>query len=275
MTLPLGRHLLNRYRLEKEIGRGGTATVYRGFDPLMERTVAIKTFPPHILGTETAKEQFTTEVRVIGQLEHPHILPIYDCGHEGNTPFIVMRFADNGSLGNELSKGLPTLDRVAEVLDQVARGLNYAHQRGMVHRDIKPQNVLVEASGDLYIGDFSLAILMSAKQESESQQTTTGTAYYMSPEQCRGLPVDARSDIYSLGAMLYEMTTGKRPYEGANWAEIVVKVLREDPPLPRTLNPNIPDEVQDVILKAMEREPSERFETARDLAKAIRKVIGN
>jgi serine/threonine-protein kinase len=273
MTLPLGRHLLNRYRLEKVIGRGGTATVYRGFDPLMERIVAIKTFPPHILGTETTKEQFTTEVRVIGQLEHPHILPIYDCGHEGDTPFIVMRFADNGSLGNELSKGLPTLDRVAEVFDQVARGLDYAHQRGMVHRDIKPQNVLVEASGDLYIGDFSLAILMSAKQESESQQTTTGTAYYMSPEQCRGLPVDARSDIYSLGAMLYEMTTGKRPYEGANWAEIVVKVLQDDPPLPRSLNPHIPDGVQDVILKAMERESRERFTSAREMARALNDSI--
>ena len=269
MTFPLGRHLLNRYRLEKEIGRGGTATVYRGYDPLMERAVAIKTFPPHILGSETAKEQFTTEVRVIGQLEHPHILPIYDCGHEGDTPFIIMRFADNGTLANELAKGLPTLERTIEVIDQVSRGLNYAHQRDMAHRDIKPQNVLVEASGDLYIGDFSLAILINAKQESDSQQTTTGTAYYMSPEQCKGLPVDARSDIYSLGAMLYEMTTGKRPYEGANWAEIVVKSLQEDPPLPRSLNPNIPSEVQDVILKAMQREPNERFVSAREMAKAL------
>lgn len=273
MPFPTDRLLANRYRLDKEIGRGGTATVYRGYDPLMERVVAIKTFPPDILGDAIAKEQFTTEVRVIGQLEHPHILPIYDCGHEGDTPFIVMRFADNGSLGNELSKGMPTLERTAEVIDQVSRGLNYAHTRNMAHRDIKPQNILVEASGDLYIGDFSLAILISAKQESESQQTTTGTAYYMSPEQCKGDPVDARSDIYSLGAMLYEMTTGKRPYEGANWAEIVVKVLQEDPPLPRTLNPTIPEEVQDAILKSMAREPAERFVSARDLAKAIQNVV--
>ncbi len=269
MPLFVGQTFASRYRIDHKIGQGGTAVVYRGYDPLMDRVVAIKAFPPDIVGGEEAARQFATELRVIGQLEHPHILPIYDCGHQGDIPFIVMRYADRGSLASEMEQGRLPLARVVDLADQVARGLHYAHQRGMIHRDIKPQNILVEASGDVYIGDFSLAVLLTSTQAFDAQ-TTTGTAYYMSPEQCKGLPVDARSDIYSLGAMLYEMCTGHRPYEGPNWAEVVVKVLSEDPPLPRAHNPGLPEPTQDVIMKAMARNPDERYATALELAAALR-----
>ncbi|MBI3241750.1 MAG: serine/threonine protein kinase [Chloroflexi bacterium] len=269
MPVQPGQTLASRYRIDAQIGKGGTATVYRGYDPAMDRVVAIKVFPDDAVTGEEAARQFATELRVIGQLEHPHILPIYDCGHHGRIPFIVMRYADRGSLAGEMEQGRLPLDRVLDLADQIARGLSYAHQRGMIHRDIKPQNILVEASGDVYIGDFSLAVLLTSSQAFDAQ-TTTGTAYYMSPEQCKGALVDVRSDIYSLGAMLYEMCTGHRPHEGPNWAEIVVKVLSEDPPLPRTYNPDLLEHTQDVILKAMARNPEERFATALELSAALR-----
>ncbi len=272
MPLLVGQTFASRYRIDDKIGQGGTAVVYRGYDPLMDRAVAIKVFPSDLVGSEEAARQFATELRVIGQLEHPHILPIYDCGHHGNIPFIVMRYADRGSLAGEMEQGRLSLSRVVDLADQIARGLHYAHQRGMLHRDIKPQNILVEASGDVYIGDFSLAVLLTSAQVFDAQ-TTTGTAYYMSPEQCQGLPVDVRSDVYSLGAMLYEMCTGHRPHEGPNWAEVVVKVLSEAPQLPRTLNPDLPEPAQDVILKAIARNPEERYATAIELSNALRDSV--
>lgn len=268
----VGQTLASRYRLDAQIGRGGTAFVYRGHDPLMDRAVAIKVFPSDLIGDEEAARQFATELRVIGQLEHPNILPIYDCGHHGRVPFIVMRFADRGSLADELGRGRPPLPRAAEVIDQAARGLNYAHQKGMIHRDIKPQNILVEASGDVYLGDFSLAVLLTASQSYDAQ-TTTGTAYYMPPEQAAGQTLDYRADIYAIGATLYEMGTGRRPYEGNNWADVVVKVLSEDPPLPCDVNPDLPPAVQDVILKAMARAPAERYATALEFAAALREAL--
>jgi serine/threonine-protein kinase len=266
-----GHTLASRYRIESKIGQGGTAAVFRAFDPQMDRAVAVKLFPTDVIGNRAAVEQFTTELKVIGQLEHPNILPIYDCGRDGDTPFIVMRFADKGSLADELTRGIPAPARTADVIDQAARGLNYAHQRNMIHRDLKPQNILVEASGDVYLADFSLAILDPPAPAAAETGVATGTAYYMSPEQCKGDAVNGRSDVYLLGATLYEMCAGRRPYEGANWADIVVQVLSETPPpLPRDLNPDLPDGVQDVILKAMARNPEERFATALELSAALR-----
>ena len=269
-----GHLLASRYRLESKIGQGGAAAVFRAHDPLMDRVVAVKLFPPDVIGGQAAAEQFTTELKVIGQLEHPNILPIYDCGRDGDTPFIVMRYADKGSLADELANGVPALARTVDVIDQAARGLNYAHQRKMIHRDLKPQNILVEASGDVYLGDFSLAILYPSTPAVADTGLTTGTAYYMSPEQCRGDAVNVRSDVYSLGATLYEMCAGQRPYDGANWADIVVQVLSETPPpLPRDINPDLPDGVQDVILKAMARNPDERFAGALELSAALRECL--
>ena len=267
-----GDILASRYRIDSHIGHGGTAIVFRGYDPLMERTVAIKVFPSDLIGSAEAAHQFATELKVIGQLEHPNILPIYDCGHHEAVPFIVMRYADRGSLASELEQGQPTLARALDVIEQVARGLNYAHQRDMIHRDIKPQNILIEASGDAYIGDFSLAVLLNSSQTFDAQ-TTTGTAYYMPPEQAAGQTLDSRADIYALGATLYEMCTGQRPYEGNNWAEIVVKVLQDDPLLPCAVNPNLSPNVQDVLLKAMARRPAERYASALELSAALRSAI--
>ncbi len=271
MPFSPGQSLVSRYRIDAGIGHGGTAIVYRSHDPLMDRTVAIKVFPSNLIGDEEAARQFATELKVIGQLEHPNILPIYDCGHHGKIPFIVMRFADRGSLAEELAQGRPPLARTVDVIDQAVRGLNYAHQRGMIHRDIKPQNILIEASGDVYISDFSLAVLLTSSQ-SFDPQTTTGTAYYMPPEQAAGQTLDYRADIYAIGATLYEMCTGRRPYEGSNWADIVVKVLSEDPPLPCEVNPNLPHAVEDVILRAMARTPAERYSTALELSTALREA---
>ncbi|MBM4424208.1 MAG: serine/threonine protein kinase [Chloroflexi bacterium] len=183
-----------------------------------------------------------------------------------------MRFADRGSLADELARGRPPLARAVEVIDQAARGLNYAHQRGMIHRDIKPQNILIEASGDVYIGDFSLAVLLTSSQSFDAQ-TTTGTAYYMPPEQAAGQTLDCRADIYAIGATLYEMCAGRRPYDGNNWADIVVKVLQEDPPLPCDVNPELPPAVQDVILKAMSRNAAERYGSALEFSSALRESL--
>lgn len=271
MPFSPGQSLVSRYRIDAGIGRGGSAIVYRGHDPFMDRTVAIKVFPSNLIGDEEAARQFATELKVIGQLEHPNILPIYDCGHHGKVPFIVMRFADRGSLAEELAQGRPPLARTVDVIEQAVRGLNYAHQRGMIHRDIKPQNILIEASGDVYLSDFSLAVLLTSSQ-SFDPQTTTGTAYYMPPEQAAGQALDYRADIYAIGATLYEMCTGRRPYEGSNWADIVVKVLSEDPPLPCEVNPNLPHAVEDVILRAMARTPAERYSTALELSTALREA---
>lgn len=272
-TMNIGQLLAGRYMLEQQFGKGGAGTVYRSHDTRMDRAVAVKVFSPEALGDDVAAEQFATELRVFGQLEHPHILPIYDCGHDQNMPFLVMRFADQGSLADELAKGLPPLSRTAEVIEQVAKGMNYAHSQNMIHRDIKPQNVLVEATGDVYLADFSLAVLLSSSRLVQASGLTTGTAYYMSPEQCRGDALDIRADIYSLGAMLFEMCTGQRPYEGENWADIVVKIIDAEPPLPRHLNSDIPEAVQDVILTAMARQPHERYESALAMAFALHRCL--
>lgn len=256
--MQVGDVLNGRYEIEANLGHGGAAEVFRARDPLMQREVAVKAFSRTLLDSTSTAMQYATELAMLGALEHPHILPIYDTGVAGKIPYIVMRYADRGTLHDELAQGRPLLKRVSFVINQIARALEYAHRHDMIHRDVKPHNILIEESGDAYLGDFSLAILV-AHQHGDTLKLTSGTAHYMSPEQAAGEQLTPATDVYSLAATLYEMLTLHHPYEGKNWAAITMKVLTEPPEPLLTYRADLGGDIADVLAKGLARNPQDRY----------------
>ncbi|MEK6574150.1 MAG: serine/threonine-protein kinase, partial [Chloroflexota bacterium] len=204
---------LGPYRIINQIGQGGMATVYKAYHAAMDRYVAVKVLPRQLAESKEFMGRFQQEARTIANLEHPHILPVHDFGESGGITYFVMRFLDTGTLKERIAAGSLSLAEVDRLFTQLADALGYAHQRGVVHRDIKPSNVLVDARGDVFLTDFGIAKLMEGAAQFTATGAITGTPAYMSPEQARGEKLDQRSDIYSLGIVLYEMVTGRVPFE--------------------------------------------------------------
>lgn len=261
--------LADRYRLIAEAGRGGMATVYRAEDLKHRREVAIKVLSPELSST-IGEDRFSREIHIAARLQHPHILPVHDSGEAGRRLYYVMPFVEGESLRARLRREsqLPLEDAVAITLE-IAGALGYAHSRGVVHRDIKPENVLLE-QGHAVLADFGIALATADSGEKLTQTgTSVGTATYMSPEQFAGAEVDARSDVYSLGCMLYEMLVGEVPFTGPSMMAIMARHTMEQVPSIRVVRPSVPDEVEDAVYRALEKVPADRFQSMDEFRRAL------
>ncbi len=262
-----------RYEILGELGRGGMGVVYRAKDPSIGRTVAVKTIQLSEEGTGMSHaqlvERFQTEARAAGLLTHPNIVVIYDVGESDGVYYITMELVNGKSLQSMLDAGEKfSLPRLLRIMEQVCSALQFAHDHSVVHRDIKPANIMLTSDDFVKITDFGTAQIM---QYGASQQTSAmGTPGYMSPEQIKGKAVDGRTDIFSLGVMLYEMTTGQKPFRGQDIATILYHILNEEPVPPHQVNPNIPLGVGSTILKAMTKSPHLRYENCRELLEDLK-----
>ncbi len=260
--------VLGPYRLEELIGRGGMATVYRAHQTSMQRDVAIKVMAPHLAGSPEFVARFEREARVIARLQHPHILPVIDFGQADGYIYLVMRLVQGGVLGDKLRQPL-SLSQVARFLEQIASALEYAHKQGVVHRDLKPTNVLLDKEDNVYLTDFGIAKMIAGTTTGMSLTATgnvMGTPAYMAPEQWRSEPVDARTDIYALGIMLYEMLLGALPFQSDTPFGLMYKHFDQPPPPPRVLHPDLPLAVEQVVLRALAKQPDARYSSAQQMA---------
>ena len=250
------------------------ATVYRAHDPISNREVAIKVLPSEMLHNLVTRARFKRELKLVASLEHPAIVPIYDVGEDNDQPFFVMRYMSGGSLGAMIKKGRFSLSDAAVIIERLASALDHAHAKGVIHRDIKPDNVLFDSSNNPYLSDFGVAKFVEAPVSltDAGPAEAMGTPAYISPEQARGENVDHRADIYGLGAILYEMLTGERPYAGDTVIRVAVQHVND--PIPSVLKsrPELPEEVDTIIKTAMAKDKEERYETALEMALALNKA---
>ncbi|MFH1185380.1 MAG: serine/threonine-protein kinase [Chloroflexota bacterium] len=265
MTTP---EKIGRYEIKGELGRGGMATVYRAYDPSFEREVAIKVLPRELMHDPQFRDRFRREIKTIASLEHPAIVPVYDVGEEDGVPYFVMRFMPGGSLTQWIEKGKFSLEDAARIIERLASALAYAHKVGLIHRDLKPDNILFDNNGDPFISDFGVAKIT----DSSTNMTGSGiigTPAYMSPEQAQGEKVDNRSDIYGLGVIIFQMLSGHQPYEATTPMGVAVKHITD--PVPEILKsmPGLPDQADTIIKTAMAKDPSLRYQTATELAQAL------
>lgn len=269
---------IDRYRVVARLGRGGMAEVYKAYQPALQRYVAIKVMLSYMVDDKEFVDRFEREALNTSKLRHPNIVQAIDFAHEGGTYFIVMEFIDGPTLKEELkarrAANKPfTLKEVAIIFTALCNAIDHAHRRGMVHRDIKPANVMINQEGQIVLTDFGIVRTVDGTQHTATG-ALTGTPAYMSPEQGRGERADERSDIYALGVMLYEMVTGTVPYDADTPFAIIIKHMSEPLPLPTKVNPDIPPAVEEVIIKAMAKNPDDRFQSAGALAKALREGVG-
>lgn len=256
---------VGQYEIIEEIGRGGMATVYRARQKSMNRTVAIKVLPRHLLHDPGFFERFEREVDVIAHLEHPHILPTYDYGQAESIPYIVMRFLGGGSMEQMIKRGRVDPQVIEKPLRQIAQALDYAHQQGIIHRDIKPGNIMLDEAGNAYLSDFGIARVLGSEM---TGSMIVGTPAYMSPEQANGFPIDGRADIYALGVVLFELLTGEEPHQAETPMAVLLKHINEPIPPLKNYRDDIPDALEDVIFKSTAKNPEERYASAGDMAKA-------
>jgi hypothetical protein len=249
------------------------AAVYKAYQPGMERYVALKILPRHFASDPLFVDRFEQEAKVLAKLQHPHILPVFDFGQVDGYTYIVMPFLQSGDLTDLLRDSALSLAQIRRIISQVGDALDYAHAHGLIHRDVKPSNVLLDERGNCLLTDFGIAKIL----ESGSKLTVTGgiigTPAYMSPEQGLGEKVDGRSDIYALGIMLYEMGTGRVPYQAETPMAIMIKHLNDPLPPPRRLNQALPETVERVILKALAKQPQDRYATAGEMVRALQAAI--
>ncbi len=264
------------YEVKSELGRGGMATVYRAYDPRFEREVAVKVLPSELLHADPQfRLRFEREAKIIAQLEHTAIVPVYDVGEAEGQPYFVMRYMNGGSLSDRIKAGGLTMEDAARILEAIAPGLDEAHSKGIVHRDIKPSNILFDKRGNPYISDFGIAKLSQAQAGNVTGSAIIGTPAYMAPEQAQGTEIDGRADIYALGIILFEMLTGKQPYEADTPMAVAIKHITDPVPHIRQRNPQLPEGMEAIIQKAMAKDRNERFSTAVEMATALREVVRN
>ena len=255
-----------RYELNHLIARGGMAEVYRAHDRLLDRPVALKVLFPELSVDRSFVERFRREAQAAANLSHPNIVPVFDWGEDTGTYFIVMEFIDGRPLSAILKTSGPlSADRTADIGAHVAAALGYAHKHGVIHRDVKPGNVLITDEGQVKVTDFGIARALTTEESLTQTGAVMGTATYFSPEQAEGMGVDARSDIYSLGVVLFEMATGRPPFLGDTPVAVASKHVRDHAPAPRSINPSIPATFEAIILKAMAKDPNHRYSTAEEL----------
>lgn len=260
---------VGRYELLSELGRGGMAVVYRAHDPHFKRDVALKLLPAQLMLDPTFRQRFRREAETVATLEHPAIVPVYDFGEQDGRLFLVMQLMGGGTLADKLDNGALPLMEAIKITERIGSALDRAHHMGIIHRDLKPGNILFDQYDDAYLADFGIARL------SESTSTLTGTGLigtpaYMSPEQIEGKPVDGRSDIYALGIIIFEMLTGKKPYDADTPAMVLVKQMTEPVPHLLDIDPHLPPSVESVVFKAMAKSVDDRFASAKEVADTLK-----
>ncbi|HLO13243.1 MAG TPA: serine/threonine-protein kinase [Anaerolineales bacterium] len=267
--------MLGPYRIINQIGKGGMATVYKAYQASVDRYVAIKILPSQLAESPEFAARFHQEARIIAKLEHPHILPVFDYGESDGVAYFVMRYLDAGTLKDKMEFGRPLpLDEIDRIFTQLTDALSYAHAHGVVHRDLKPANALIDSSGNVFLTDFGIAkLLESASPRLTQTDAIMGTPAYISPEQAQARPVDQRSDIYSLGIILYEMVTGGVPFTADTPLAVLFKHISDPLPLPSLVKPDIPPSVEKVILKALSKNPQDRFATAAEFLAAWKRAL--
>src|SRR3989454_186607 len=263
-----------RYEIVGELGRGAMGVVYKAVDPVIGRTVAVKTIKLSEAGTGLSRPEllarFQTEARAAGLLTHPNIVVVFDAGEEDGLYYITMELVEGKSLQAMMDAGQAfPLPRTLRIMEQTCSALQFAHERNVIHRDIKPANLMLTADDTVKVTDFGTAKIL---QFGTVQQTAhvMGTPSYMSPEQVKGRAVDGRSDIFSLGVMLYEMVTGEKPFPGQNITTVIYKIVNEDPVPPRQIDPTIHPGISAVTMRALAKEPEQRYQSCREMLEDLR-----
>ena len=265
--------MIGRYEIRGELGRGGMATVYLAYDPVLEREVALKVLPTYFAHEPEFSARFATEAKTVAALEHNAIVSMYDYGEDGEWPYFVMQIMKGGSLKEKIEQGALSVAEAAAILKRVGSALDRAHSRNLIHRDLKPGNIMFDEDDDAYLTDFGIVKLAEGSENFTQTGNTLGTPAYMSPEQARGVEViDARSDIYALGVILYEMLTGDVPYKSETTIGQAMMHIMEPVPQILEAKADLPVALQTVIDKAMAKKREERYETAGALAKAVAAV---
>ena len=276
---------LGPYEILSAIGAGGMGEVYRARDTRLDRIVAIKVLPAHLADEPERRERFEREARTIASLNHPHICTLYDIGHQDGTDFLVMEYLEGETLAQRLLKGPLPLEQVLQYAIEIADALDKAHRKGVTHRDLKPGNIMLTKSGTKLL-DFGLAKLRqdaapathlselpTAKDALTAQRTIVGTLQYMAPEQLEGREVDARTDIFAFGAVVYEMATGKRAFEGKSQASLIAAILEREPPAMSSLQPMTPPVLDRVVKKCLAKEGEKRWQAASDVCDELKWIV--
>jgi serine/threonine protein kinase len=263
-----------RYQIVKELGKGSMGVVYQAYDPQIDRVIALKVLRQDRSASEAFVQRFLTEAKAIGRLSHPNIVTVFDVGQDQGMIYIAMEFLEGKPLDKIIEDRSPSLEEIIRLSVFVALALDYAHGKGIIHRDIKPSNILIAKEGLVKITDFGIAHIEDPASPLQTQAgEILGTPAYMSPEQVLSRTVDGRSDLFSLGIILYEMTTGKRPFTGENLAAIFNAVTKTTPAEPKKINPSISKDLSQVIMKSLNKMPEQRFQTGKAFAEALGATI--
>jgi serine/threonine protein kinase len=271
MEILIGKNL-GRYKILEEIGQGGMTTVYRARLSDENREVAVKVLSPALVQDPKFKSRFEREIVVLQKLEHPNIMPILDYGEHNGSLFIVMPLFTSGTLNDRLETGPLTPQETSRLMNEITGALAHAHEQGIVHRDVKPSNILIDEKGNSLLTDFGLAYLDTTSQNLTGS-ALIGTPAYMAPEQCRGDTIDASSDQYSLGVVLYHLVTGNLPFKADTPIGIAIKHVNDPLPRPRLVNPDLPQNIEAVIIKALAKDPSKRFASVSDFNNAFQEAF--
>lgn len=270
----IGTLLGNRYEIMSQLGGGGMALIYKARDTMLNRQVTVKVLRPEFTGDEEFVARFRKEAQAVAKLSHPNIVSVYDVGQEEEIHYIVMEYIEGRNLKQVINEiGKIPVKHAVDIARQICDGLQDAHDNGIVHRDIKPHNILVMDNGRIKVADFGIAQIMSSIMITDST-TIIGSVHYFSPEQAKGGSIGIKSDIYSAGVVLYEMVTGKVPFEGETPIAVALKQIQEEPVPPSKLNPQIPPEVERIILRAMEKDVFMRYNSAGEMGRELHKVSG-
>lgn len=270
---PLPYRHIDNYVIQSRLEDGGMSTVYKGYDTHRQQDVVIKILHNHYLKNPDIVERFKREIEIAKELHHTHIVPFFGFGEIDGKAYMVLKYMSGGSLSDAIKRGNVSLSDTAKWIGQIASALDYAHQRGVIHRDIKPGNILLDAKGDANVTDFGIAHVVDATQLTRTDVAMPGTARFMSPEQAIGKQIDSRSDIYSLAVLAYTLCVGDYPFDGVNDVAIVVQHINANPPRPNGKNPALPRTLDKVILRGLSKNPDSRYQTAGDFAAAFQSAI--
>lgn len=274
MAIPAAGTQIGQYEIVAQVGTGGMATVFKAHHSRLDRDVAIKMMHSMFLTDTNFVSRFEREAKVVGRLDHPTIVPVYDYDLYNNQPYLVMKLVEGQTLKDLLNKGALPLADILRIMTPIADALTYAHSQGVLHRDVKPSNIIIDNNGTPFLTDFGLARIARAGESTMSADMLLGTPYYISPEQAQGgIEIDARADVYSFGVVLYELIVGRLPFTGDTPYIIVHKHIYEPPTPPSQINPEIPPAVEYVLLKALSKDPADRYPTPNALAEALRQAV--